>query len=211
MIIFHSGSGGDFFSAFGRWLPMLLILVAFLNIAGVFGKKRGDDEYELPEDEEEPEGGQPQQEPPAPQDGGSSRKRDDIDALIAKMEEKLRQGRKEEPYQGTQGGGRLYRENASEGHRTQPVYTDGAAAGSRLHREECAVPHQKARVYRETQSWGAEGAGVLSAASRERAQAPAPARTRLRFKRAELVQGFIMSQVLDRPRSLKPYGEDPGQ
>lgn len=208
MIIFHSGSGGDFFSTFGRWLPMLLILVAFLNIAGVFGKKRRDDEYELPEEEEEPEDGQPQRESPAPQDGSSSRKQDDIDALIAKMEEKLRQGRKEEP---AQGGGRLYRENASDSRRTQPVYTDDTAAKSRLHREECAVPHQKARVYREAESWGAEGAGVLSAASRERAQTSAPARTRLRFKRAELVQGFIMSQVLDRPRSLKPYGEDPGQ
>ena len=29
---------------------------------------------------------------------------------------------------------------------------------------------------------------------------------KVKLKRAALVQGFIMAQVLDKPRSLKPYG-----
>ena len=233
MIIFHSGSG-DIFSAFGRFLPVLIMFMIFLNIAGIFGKKRppGDgvpddyDDYDDYEDDGEDAGEEekakrrqqekaiPRQTPPEP--GASTEsvktqpKADDVDVLIAKMEEKLRRGKQETQDAGSLKGGRVYKDDSSAIKRGEPAAAANKAAGAaKLHREDCAVPHEKARVYKEAKAWGDEGAGLARASSRARQkEQPASGGGKLRLKRADLARGFIMGEVLGKPRSLKPYGSE---
>lgn len=83
----------------------------------------------------------------------------------------------------------------------------------RVHRDNEALVHDKGKVYydpRGDYSYNEERFNAQAAAFRSRyaAKQEAPRKPRLQLKHSALVQGFIMSQVLEKPRSLNPYGTE---
>mgnify|MGYP003266951803 CR=1 FL=1 len=83
----------------------------------------------------------------------------------------------------------------------------------RVHRDNEVLVHDKGKVYydpRGDYSYNEERFNAQAAAFRSRyaAKQEAPLKPRLQLKHSALVQGFIMSQVLEKPRSLNPYGTE---
>lgn len=70
---------------------------------------------------------------------------------------------------------------------------------AKVHTDNCGLPHSKAKLYTEPPLIKEEGIPAMAAA----ASVEAPVRKRLAHPR--LADGFIMGQILDKPRSLKPY------
>lgn len=100
-------------------------------------------------------------------------------------------------------------------HDSQPVHRDGEAAhdnSGRIHRDNESLNHDKSKVYydpRGDYSYDEEKMNAAAAAFNARyAKEQEPVRKpRVKLKHAALVNGFIMSQVLDKPRALKPYDD----
>lgn len=83
----------------------------------------------------------------------------------------------------------------------------------RIHKENEALAHDKSKVYydpRGDYSYNEERFNAQAAAFRARyaAKQEELRKPRLQLKHSALVQGFIMSQVLEKPRSLNPYGTE---
>lgn len=83
----------------------------------------------------------------------------------------------------------------------------------RVHRDNEALVHDKGKVYydpRGDYSYNEERFNAQAAAFRARyaAKQEELRKPRLQLKHSALVQGFIMSQVLEKPRSLNPYGTE---
>lgn len=83
----------------------------------------------------------------------------------------------------------------------------------RVHRDNEALAHDKGKVYYDPKgdySYNEERFNAQAAAFRSRyaAKQETPHKPRLQLKHGALVQGFIMSQVLEKPRSLHPYGTE---
>ena len=82
----------------------------------------------------------------------------------------------------------------------------------RVHRDDEAFTHDKGKVYhdpRSDYSYSEEQMNAAAAAFNAhyaKEQEPEK-RPRVQLKHKALVNGFIMSQVLDKPRALKPYEE----
>lgn len=110
----------------------------------------------------------------------------------------------------------IHRDDAQVVHDSARVHRDNEALShdsrGRIHRDEEPFAHDKGRVYRDPRgdySYSEEQMNAAAAAfnaryAREQEPQPKP-RVQLRHK--ALVNGFIMSQVLDKPRALKPYEE----
>ena len=100
-------------------------------------------------------------------------------------------------------------------HDSQPVHRDGEAAhdnSGRIHRDNESLKHDKSKVYydpRGDYSYDEEKMNAAAAAFNARyAKEQEPVRKpRVKLKHAALVNGFIISQVLDKPRALKPYDD----
>ncbi len=241
MFIYHFGEDG-FFGFLSTAIPLFIIFMLVRNILLVLGGRGRRRRPQLPPEGREegpppsraPE--QPQPAPQQPQPGSyqeevpQPQKGEDINTIIAKMEEKLKQ---RAPAPAKDGQGRLYQEgarptppprkatvtlgkkakeapatlaaNKAEGKvvREGGLYSEPAGA---THREGCQLDHERGRVYQEAPSWGSEGAG-LAAASLLSPSSYQPSRPRLRLKHADLAKGFLVGQILDRPRSLKPYDD----
>ena len=73
---------------------------------------------------------------------------------------------------------------------------------NKVHTDNCEISHEKAKIYTEPAFMAEEP--VASGKSFESLQ-PAPKK---RLKHPKLVQGLIMEQILSKPRSLKPYGDE---
>lgn len=84
----------------------------------------------------------------------------------------------------------------------------------RIHREGEALEHDKGKVYYDPKGdysynearFNAQAAAFR--ASRTALSQSEARKPRVKLKHSALAQGFIMSQVLDKPRSLKPYGAE---
>ena len=97
----------------------------------------------------------------------------------------------------------------------QRVHYDGEEhheAKGRVHRDNEALKHDKSKLYRDPKgdySYNEELFNKQAAAFSARlAQQELQAKPKVKLKHAALVNGFIMAQVLDKPRSLKPYGTE---
>lgn len=97
----------------------------------------------------------------------------------------------------------------------QRVHYDGEfqhEGKGRIHRDNEALKHDKSKLYRDPRgdySYNEELFNKEAAAFSARyAQQELQAKPKLKLKHAALVNGFIMAQVLDKPRSLKPYGTE---
>lgn len=98
----------------------------------------------------------------------------------------------------------------------QRVHYDGEVhheGKGRIHRDAERLQHDKSRLYRDPRgdySYNEEAFNkeTTAFAARYAQEQNSPQRKLLKLKHAALVNGFIMAQVLDKPRSLKPYGTE---
>lgn len=189
-------------------------------------RERRSEPYGETEREEE-ESVDVRQEPPPVENGG------DLRRMMQRIEERLKKEReaaeKQEKYGRTysepedeetvrpqqEAEGRVYSEQQPG---ARPVHSDGCAIEHekpRIHREGEKLQHDKGRVYYDPSgdySYDEEKMNAEAEAFREKYLQSEPERRKpkIKMKRSALVDGFIMSQVLDKPRSLKPYGQEPG-
>ena len=97
----------------------------------------------------------------------------------------------------------------------QRVHYDGESyheGKGRVHRDNEALQHDRSKLYRDPRgdySYNEELFNKQTAAFSARyAQQQEQAKPKVKLKHTALVNGFIMAQVLDKPRSLKPYGTE---
>ena len=138
--------------------------------------------------------------------------------LAAEFERRLKKRTLEQSQQGTsQERQRVYVDKGQQRVRQdkQRVHYDGEEhheAKGRVHRDNEALKHDKSKLYRDPKgdySYNEELFNKQAAAFSARlAQQELQAKPKVKLKHAALVNGFIMAQVLDKPRSLKPYGTE---
>ncbi len=220
MFIYHFGEDG-FFGFLSTAIPLFIIFIMLRNILLVLGGRRP--QQPPPQRDEEEREAPPPMPRPLPQESRAPGDKEELRTIIAKMEEKLKA---KAPGKAKDGEDRLYKEGqgSSAPMAKQKIRTDKPAPlfkksggslgrdvyqedGKNLHGDDCAVPHEKGKIYKEAPAWGSEGEGLAAAFARLSALDSRPVGRRVRLKHADLVNGFLLGQILDKPRSLKPYDE----
>lgn len=112
--------------------------------------------------------------------------------------------------------GRVRRDDGKIVYDSGKIHRDGEAPhdnSGRIHRDNEDFTHDKSKVYYDPRGDYSYDEAKMNAAAAAfnayyaRAQEPAPKR-RVKLKNAALVNGFVMSEVLSKPRALQPYGDD---
>ena len=206
------------FDILDNLVPMIIMFMLLRGILDVLlGKKKRcpeDAEQELPPDYDAKPTEQPDyQATPEPQHETKGKP-----DLAAEFERRLKKRTLEQSQQGTsQERQRVYVDKGQQRVRQdkQRVHYDGEEhheAKGRVHRDNEALKHDKSKLYRDPKgdySYNEELFNKQAAAFSARlAQQELQAKPKLKLKHAALVNGFIMAQVLDKPRSLKPYGTE---
>lgn len=73
---------------------------------------------------------------------------------------------------------------------------------TKVHTDDCNLKHDRGKLYTEPQFMEEEAAVTAKPLS---IQVAVPKK---KFTHPKLVQGLVMEQILEKPRSLKPYGGD---
>ena len=206
------------FDILDNLVPMIIMFMLLRGILDVLlGKKKRrpeDAEQELPPDYDAKPTEQPDyQATPEPQHETKGKP-----DLAAEFERRLKKRTLEQSQQGnSQERQRIYVDKGQQRVRQdkQRVHYDGEEhheAKGRVHRDNEALKHDKSKLYRDPKgdySYNEELFNKQAAAFSARlAQQELQAKPKLKLKHAALVNGFIMAQVLDKPRSLKPYGTE---
>ena len=206
------------FDILDNLVPMIIMFMLLRGILDVLlGKKKRrpeDAEQELPPDYDAKPTEQPDyQATPEPQHETKGKP-----DLAAEFERRLKKRTLEQSQQGTsQERQRVYVDKGQQRVRQdkQRVHYDGEEhheAKGRVHRDNEALKHDKSKLYRDPKgdySYNEELFNKQAAAfSARMAQQELQAKPKLKLKHAALVNGVIMAQVLDKPRSLKPYGTE---
>ena len=206
------------FDILDNLVPMIIMFMLLRGILDVLlGKKKRrpeDAEQELPPDYDAKPTEQPDyQSTPEPQHETKGKP-----DLAAEFERRLKKRPLEQSQQGnSQERQRVYVDKGQQRVRQdkQRVHYDGEEhheAKGRVHRDNEALKHDKSKLYRDPKgdySYNEELFNKQAAAfSARMAQQELQAKPKLKLKHAALVNGFIMAQVLDKPRSLKPYGTE---
>ena len=206
------------FDILDNLVPMIIMFMLLRGILDVLlGKKKRrpeDAEQELPPDYDAKPTEQPDyQATPEPQHETKGKP-----DLAAEFERRLKKRTLEQSQQGnSQERQRIYVDKGQQRVRQdkQRVHYDGEKhheAKGRVHRDNEALKHDKSKLYRDPKgdySYNEELFNKQAAAFSARlAQQELQAKPKVKLKHAALVNGFIMAQVLDKPRSLKPYGTE---
>ena len=206
------------FDILDNLVPMIIMFMLLRGILDVLlGKKKRrpeDAEQELPPDYDEKPTEQPDyQATPEPQHETKGKP-----DLAAEFERRLKKRTLEQSQQGnSQERQRIYVDKGQQRVRQdkQRVHYDGEVqheGKGRIHRDNEGLKHDKSKLYRDPRgdySYNEELFNKQAAAfSARMAQQELQAKPKLKLKHAALVNGFIMAQVLDKPRSLKPYGTE---
>ena len=206
------------FDILDNLVPMIIMFMLLRGILDVLlGKKKRrpeDAEQELPPDYDAKPTEQPDyQATPEPQHETKGKP-----DLAAEFERRLKKRTLEQSQQGnSQERQRIYVDKGQQRVRQdkQRVHYDGEEhheAKGRVHRDNEALKHDKSKLYRDPKgdySYNEELFNKQAAAFSARlAQQELQAKPKVKLKHAVLVNGFIMAQVLDKPRSLKPYGTE---
>lgn len=197
--------------------PAIVLFLLFRGILQtILGKKGRKPQRELPPDSEDGEDAEPYEAETA-----TDAEPDKGTDLASEFERRLRkrkgeEARNEEPVAAEKTSGGVVVVNAdvtTDDEVKQRVHRDNEAhheGKGRIHRWNEGYKHDKGRVYldpRGDYSYSEEkmnaAADAFSAAMRKQKVEAAQPKRKLRHR--ELVNGFIMAQVLDKPRSLKPY------
>ena len=206
------------FDILDNLVPMIIMFMLLRGILDVLlGKKKRrpeDADQELPPDYDAKPTEQPDyQATPEPQHETKGKP-----DLAAEFERRLKKRPLEQSQQGnSQERQRVYVDKGQQRVRQdkQRVHYDGEEhheAKGRVHRDNEALKHDKSKLYRDPKgdySYNEELFNKQAAAFSARlAQQELQAKPKVKLKHAALVNGFIMAQVLDKPRSLKPYGTE---
>ena len=206
------------FDILDNLVPMIIMFMLLRGILDVLlGKKKRrpeDAEQELPPDYDAKPTEQPDyQATPEPQHETKGKP-----DLAAEFERRLKKRPLEQSQQGnSQERQRVYVDKGQQRVRQdkQRVHYDGEEhheAKGRVHRDNEALKHDKSKLYRDPKgdySYNEELFNKQAAAFSARlAQQELQAKPKVKLKHAALVNGFIMAQVLDKPRGLKPYGTE---
>ena len=206
------------FDILDNLVPMIIMFMLLRGILDVLlGKKKRrpeDAEQELPPDYDAKPTEQPDyQATPEPQHETKGKP-----DLAAEFERRLKKRPLEQSQQGnSQERQRVYVDKGQQRVRQdkQRVHYDGEEhheAKGRVHRDNEALKHDKSKLYRDPKgdySYNEELFNKQAAAFSARlAQQELQAKPKVKLKHAALVNGFIMAQVLDKPRSLKPSGTE---
>ena len=206
------------FDILDNLVPMIIMFMLLRGILDVLlGKKKRrpeDAEQELPPDYDAKPTEQPDyQATPEPQHETKGKP-----DLAAEFERRLKKRPLEQSQQGnSQERQRVYVDKGQQRVRQdkQRVHYDGEVqheGKGRIHRDNEGLKHDKSKLYRDPRgdySYNEELFNKQAAAfSACMAQQELQAKPKLKLKHAALVNGFIMAQVLDKPRSLKPYGTE---
>lgn len=202
------------FDLLDNLVPMLIFFMLLRGILDVLLSKKkrrvpNDDNTNFPE--AEPDMQQEQQETVEAETAGS-----DKPDVAADFERRLRKRKKSLPP--TEENGAVltnYETKQPESRNKQRIHYDGEPqheSKGRIHRDNESFAHDKSKLYRDPKSdYGYDEAKFneeVAAFSAKFAQSKEQPRPKLKLKNAALVNGFIMSQVLDKPRSIKPYGDE---
>lgn len=112
--------------------------------------------------------------------------------------------------------GRVRRDDGKIVYDSGRIHRDGEAphdTSGRIHRDNEDFTHDKSKVYYDPRGDYSYDEAKMNAAAAAfnayyaKAQEPAPKR-RVKLKHTALVNGFIMSEVLSKPRALQPYGDE---
>ena len=218
------------FDLLDNLVPMVILFMLLRGILDVlFGKKKrrhpeGEGES-LPPDYEGDKVPQPDYE--ATSEPEQKREPD----LASEFEKRLRKRRQEQAGQAegrerqrvytdkteAQKQERVYVDKAQQRQRQdkQRVHYEGEShheGKGRIHRDNEALKHDKSKLYRDPKGdysyneelFNKEAAAFAAHYSQQEIQA----KPKVKLKHTALVNGFIMAQVLDKPRSLKPYGTE---
>ena len=206
------------FDILDNLVPMIIMFMLLRGILDVLlGKKKRrpeDAEQELPPDYDAKPTEQPDyQATPEPQHETKGKP-----DLAAEFERRLK---KRPPEQGQQEPSkerqRVYVDKKQQPVRQdkQRVHYDGEVqheGKGRIHRDNEGLKHDKSKLYRDPRgdySYNEELFNEQAAAFSARyGQGQEQTKPKVKLKHAALVNGFIMAQVLDKPRSLKPYGTE---
>ena len=206
------------FDILDNLVPMIIMFMLLRGILDVLlGKKKRrpeDAEQELPPDYDAKPTEQPDyQATPEPQHETKGKP-----DLAAEFERRLKKRTLEQSQQGnSQERQRVYVDKGQQRVRQdkQRVHYDGEVqheGKGRVHRDNEALKHDKSKLYRDPKgdySYNEELFNKQAAAFSARlAQQELQAKPKVKLKHAALVNGFIMAQVLDKPRSLKSYGTE---
>ena len=206
------------FDILDNLVPMIIMFMLLRGILDVLlGKKKRrpeDAEQELPPDYDAKPTEQPDyQATPEPQHETKGKP-----DLAAEFERRLKKRTLEQSQQGnSQERQRVYVDKGQQRVRQdkQRVHYDGEVqheGKGRIHRDNEGLKHDKSKLYRDPKgdySYNEELFNKQAAAfSARMAQQELQAKPKVKLKHAALVNGFIMAQVLDKPRSLKPYGTE---
>ena len=206
------------FDILDNLVPMIIMFMLLRGILDVLlGKKKRrpeDAEQELPPDyDAKPTEQSDHQATPEPQHETKGKP-----DLAAEFERRLKKRTLEQSQQGnSQERQRVYVDKGQQRVRQdkQRVHYDGEEhheAKGRVHRDNEALKHDKSKLYRDPKgdySYNEELFNKQAAAfSARMAQQELQAKPKVKLKHAALVNGFIMAQVLDKPRGLKPYGTE---
>ena len=206
------------FDILDNLVPMIIMFMLLRGILDVLlGKKKRrpeDAEQELPPDYDAKPTEQPDyQATPEPQHETKGKP-----DLAAEFERRLKKRPLEQSQQGnSQERQRVHVDKGQQRVRQdkQRVHYDGEVqheGKGRIHRDNEALKHDKSKLYRDPRgdySYNEELFNKQAAAFSARlAQQELQAKPKVKLKHAALVNGFIMAQVLDKPRSLKPYGTE---
>ena len=192
-------------------IPILFFLFMVINIYLDKTKRKKRRENQRRQEQEPP---MQMQQPPA--EGGQPDLAAEFERCLKKTTEEAQAQQRQQKDRVVSDRQVIHRDDAQVVHDTGRVHRDdeGFAHDSRgrIHRDDELLSHDKGRVYRDPRSdysYSEEQMNAAAAAFNAyyaKEQEPAP-RPRLQLKNKALVNGFIMSQVLDKPRALKPYEE----
>lgn len=223
------------FDLLDNLVPMLILFMLLRGILDVLlgkSKRKRRQQEELPPDYEGEEAPFPDDSSRPDYEATSEPAAKEQPDLAAEFERRLKQRQQEQAQAESRERQRVYtdkaqpakqervyvdREQQRERQDKQRVHYDGEShheSKGRIHRNDEALQHDKSKLYRDPRGdysydeelFNREAAAFSARFSQQQEQ---KARPKLKLKHGALAQGFIMSQVLDKPRSLKPYsGEE---
>lgn len=186
-------------------IPLLFVLVMLANVFLDRRNRRRRRQQEQPQETAEPTQAE-QQTQAKPKDIAAEFERR-LKKTTEEAQARKRQSSRESGV--VHDGTRVRRDDDSRVHRDGEALHDHTG---RVHRENEDLVHDRGKVYydpRGDYSYDEAKMNAAAAAFNARyAQAqPAPKKRRVKLKRAALVNGIIMAEVLEKPRALNPYEE----
>ena len=187
--------------------PVIVLFLLFRGILQtIFGKRRKKRQQELPTDYEQQEA----ENQAEPAQTSTRQQKPDLASEFERLLNKPKEKAQEKPSEKIDENPDVITDDEVKQrvHRDDGEYHEGKG---RIHRWGEAYNHDKGKVFydpRGDYSYNEEKQNAIAFSAAVRKDEDGLAQPKVSLRHKELVNGFIMSQVLDRPRGLKPYGDE---